>query len=462
MKISENDCILTAKVYSCLFLLILLLAPLTALGLNTESVTETKSSQNSAEVKTKHASDQDKKCLKCHSKDKTKLLEDGEEMSLNLPLSAYTSSAHSKEGCISCHKVIASKKHPAKKYRISIPSQRDYSVERNEVCRDCHQDQYSQYKGSIHASLIKHGSRTAPVCSDCHSAHAVEPMIVYEQATGLPCKQCHDEVYQAYSSSVHGQARNNGNVIREEDIQAPICVDCHSAHDVSAVASKLRIRTLCLECHENAVDAHDQWLPNSTRHLDIISCAACHVPGVERRIDLELHQDMAQAESGQNQGQEALQQQLNSIDAAGNAVNPAEFKDLLNAGGEDGQSADVSLRGRMESRSGIKAHSLANKSLAVRDCESCHEKGSKVFGNVMVSVIGPDGRRLHYPADKEILDSMRSVDSVNDFYTIGGTRIPLLDVLVVLSLIAGLGIPVGHYLLGRLLKRKMAKENNNA
>jgi len=118
----------------------------------------------------KPGAEKDTKCLKCHSKNKTKSLADGEEMSLFVPLSEYTSSAHNKEGCVSCHKVIANKKHPAKKYRIEISSQRDYSVERNEVCRDCHEEKYAQYEGSIHATLVAHGNRTAPVCSDCHTA----------------------------------------------------------------------------------------------------------------------------------------------------------------------------------------------------------------------------------------------------------------------------------------------------
>ena len=404
----------------------------------------------------------DSKCLKCHSKDKTKALEDGTDMSLHVALSAYTSSAHSKEGCVSCHKVIASKKHPAKKYRISIDNQRDYSVERNEVCRDCHEQKYAQYEGSIHATMVSNGSRSAPVCSDCHTAHAVEPMTVYAPVTGLPCKNCHENVFDAYSLSVHGEARRNGNVIRNVHILAPICVDCHSAHDVSAVASKSQLRSLCLDCHGGALLAHEQWLPNAGRHLDVVSCAACHAPGIERRIDLELHDNLAQASEGavQNQTHEQLRQQLRGMHEAGESVDAAAFRDLLSSSSDQGQGNEVTLSGRMEASSGIDAHRLAKKSLAVRGCESCHQKGAEVFQNVTVSITGEDGRRQHYAADKEILDSLESVESVNDFYTIGGTRIPLLDALVVMSLFAGIAVPAGHFTLGRILKRKQKTENN--
>ena len=405
----------------------------------------------------------DTKCLKCHSKNKTKTLGDGEEMSLFVPLSEYTSSAHGKEGCVSCHKVIANKKHPAKKYRIEINTQRDYSVERNEVCRDCHEEKYAQYEGSIHATLVAQGNRTAPVCSDCHSAHAVEPMTVYAPVTGLPCKNCHEDVFDTYSLSVHGEARKNGNVIRDAHIQAPLCVDCHSAHEVSTVASKGQLRSLCLECHDDAQLAHEQWLPNAGRHLEVVSCAACHAPLVKRRIDLELHNDLARAVDGpgQNQAHDELRGQLRSKDAAGESLSPSEFRDLMNGNGREGQASDVSLLVRMEASSGVDAHRLADKSRAVRGCDSCHQKGAEAFQNVTVSITGEDGRRQHYKADKEILDSLGSVESVNNFYTIGGTRMPLLDALVVLSLFAGIAVPAGHFGLGMILRKKAAKENKN-
>ena len=442
------------------FVVLLFLFTLPAMAFTTS----TQSADLSADSMVKPGAEKDAKCLKCHSKNKTKSLGDGEEMSLFVPLEEYTSSAHSKEGCINCHKVIANKKHPAKKYRIEISSQRDYSVERNEVCRDCHEEKYAQYEGSIHATLVSHGSGKAPVCSDCHTAHAVEPMTVYEPVTGLPCKNCHEEIYDVYSHSVHGMARKNGNVIREANIEAPICVDCHSAHDVSTVASRSELRFLCLDCHDGAVLAHEQWLPNAGRHLESVACAACHAPMVERRIDLELHDGTVQAsqDPGQNQTHEQMRQQLRNKDEAGESLNPAEFKDLMKIGSNnDTQSNDVSLSVRLEASSGVDAHRLADKLQAVRDCDSCHQKGAEAFQNVTVSITGEDGRRQHYSADKDILDSLGSVETVNNFYTIGGTRIPLLDALVVLSLFAGIAVPIGHFGLGKILRKKAAKENKN-
>ena len=167
------------------------------------------------------------------------------------------------------------------------------------------------------------------------------------------------------------------------------------------------------------------------------------------------------AQEGPNPKHQQLQQQLRSIDEAGGTVNPEEFRKLVSSNGTDGQGRGVTLQGRLEASSGVKAHSLANKSLAVRSCNSCHQKDAEAFQNVTVSITNEDGRRQHYAADKDILNSLESVESLNDFYTIGGTRIPILDTLVVLSLFAGIAVPVGHFSLGRILKRKAAKENKN-
>ena len=155
------------------------------------------------------------KCLRCHGREKTKLLEDGQEMSLQVHKEDYLDSAHGEVSCTSCHTGIGSRKHPSKKTNISISSERDYSVEMNESCRQCHSQKYKQYKGSVHSALVAQGSEKAPVCTSCHNPHAPVSMANYQAETGLPCKNCHENIFNAYSVSVHGQGRINGNTIRD-------------------------------------------------------------------------------------------------------------------------------------------------------------------------------------------------------------------------------------------------------
>jgi hypothetical protein len=393
----------------------------------------------------------DAKCVKCHSRKREKTLEDGDVLSLQIDKAEYANSVHGEIGCTSCHQALADKKHPS---REPIASRREHSLALNQSCRSCHAENFEQYEHSIHASLVAEGNQSAPVCTDCHSAHAVESMAVYQPVTGLPCKNCHENIFNAYEQSVHGEARANGNTIRASHIQAPICADCHKAHEVSVVAASDHLTATCLDCHEGASLAHNEWLPNASLHLDVVSCAACHAPMAERRVNLELYDNTAQLPVGQHESHAGFEERLSAIDEAGDGLDPVELWKLVRENGQAGQATDVTLQGRMEVSSGVDAHRLASKTSAVRNCDSCHQQGSDAFQNVTVSITRPDGRRLHYKADKEILSSIVSVDSVSDFYAPGGTRIKLLDVLLVLSLIGGLAIPIGHFTMGRIVKER--------
>jgi hypothetical protein len=398
-------------------------------------------------------SDSDAKCLKCHSKKLKKSLEDGQKLSLHVPVAEFAESVHSTVGCTSCHQGIADRKHP--KTKVAISSERAYSVEMNQVCGDCHETKIKQYEGSIHASLVADGNHTAPVCTDCHSAHAVKAMAMYEPVTGQSCKTCHGEIFEAYAQSVHGEARTNGNVIRASHIQAPICADCHRAHETTAVAAGELVQSTCLSCHDEASLAHEQWLPNAGHHLEMVSCAACHAPMAERRIDLQLFDKLTQVPVGQDDNHAAIPSRLVEIDEAGDGLDPIELWKLVRQTSQEGKATDVTLRGRMEVSTGADAHRLAVKTSAVRECNSCHENGSSAFQNVTVSISRPDGRKQRYEADSEVLTSAVSVDAVRGFYAAGGTRIKLLDGLLILGIIGGLAVPIGHVAVGKILKNKL-------
>ena len=393
----------------------------------------------------------DTKCLKCHSRDREKKLEDGDVLSLHVAKAEYADSVHGEIGCTSCHQALVGKKHPS---REPIASRREHSLALNQSCRSCHAENFEQYEHSIHASLVAEGNQSAPVCTDCHSAHAVESMAVYQPVTGLPCKNCHENIFDAYAQSVHGGARVKGNVIRDSHIQAPICSDCHQAHGITAVAASDYLQSTCLDCHEGATMAHKEWLPNAGLHLDVITCAVCHAPMAEHRVNLVLYDNVARLPVGQNESDTLFEERLRAIDEAGDGLDPVELWKLVRANDRDGQATDVTLRGRMEVSTGSEAHQLSVKASAVRNCDSCHQKGSDAFENVTVSISRPDGRKIRFEADKEILSSMVSVDTVGEFYVLGGTRIKILDALLVLSLIGGLAIPVGHIALGKILKNK--------
>lgn len=402
-----------------------------------------------------------KKCLNCHKRDKTKQLEDGNEMSLQVHREDYLASAHGEVSCTGCHRAIGKRKHPSKSTNISIRSEWDYSVEINDNCKRCHRKKFTQYENSVHAVLVEQGSKEAPLCTSCHSAHAVETMADYRAESGFPCKNCHENIFNAYSESVHGQARIDGNTIRDTHIQSPICSDCHESHQITALAIGDVLRTTCIGCHENIILLHTQWLPNAGTHLDIVSCAVCHAPFARQKFDLHLYDDTTNVPVAQVEGEESIQEQLQAIVAEGGDQDPLEVWKARGGFGQTGEPSNISLRSRMEVMSGVAAHQIANKSFAVRTCDSCHESNTRQRKSITVSITQPDGRKQSFETDRSILSSVGAVNSISDFYALGGNTNKYLDYFLLLAFLGAIGGVAGHYTVGKIIEREKKKERNH-
>lgn len=391
-------------------------------------------------------SEADTRCLGCHSMPGlAKKLEDGDSLALNLERDAYADSVHAMFGCITCHAEVNPAQHPVPR---AIASARDYAIKQSQACGKCHADILERYEQSIHASLVEAGDANAPVCSSCHDPHAVQKQAARD-GSGALCAACHEDIFEAYAGSMHGQAR-----IDAGKAHAPICMDCHQAHDVTAIADGDRLKLACLGCHEDAQSRHDEWLPNAASHLEAVACPACHSPMAERAVELMLYDEDEQALVTESLDDPLFQARVDSVDSAGDGLDPLELWTLLaNIKREQG-GLGVTLRGRLNVPGGPDAHRLAVKLEAVRDCTTCHEKGAEAFQNVTVSVGGADGRRVQVDADATTLTSAASVDSVGGFYNVGGTRIAVLDILLVLAVAAGVGIPLTHMALRRYFSKR--------
>jgi hypothetical protein len=391
-------------------------------------------------------SEADETCLSCHSLEgMEKDLANGETLSLHVRGEDFAKSVHVWIGCAGCHTDVDLEDHPAER---NIDSARGHSIVRAEVCRQCHADKYEQYRESIHAVLLDGGDLAAPVCTDCHGSHSVGPKAAYETIAGVPCKKCHESIFNAYLGSMHGEARGEMG-----HIEAPICADCHRAHDVGVASTGTRLRDACLACHEGATDSHQAWLPNTGLHFEAVSCPACHAPTARRRIDLGLYDAVAQRPVSEQEGLPRLDGRIRSADADGDGLDAMELWNLVRDINREGTAAEMTLRGRMEVHTGVEAHQLAGKTEAIRSCDSCHRESAEPFQSVTISIVRPDGRPVHYGADKEVLSSPVSVGSLGGFYVIGGTRIKLLDILLLLAVLGGVSVPIGHMAMRKFLRK---------
>ena len=390
-----------------------------------------------------------KACLACHDKQgQQKDLANGEKLSLHISTQAFVDSMHNAIECEDCHSNIDLKSHG--KEKTVIKSRREFTLSLRESCRDCHKKNFKTYEDSLHSALVKAGTqpgnKDAPLCSECHNPHTVRSVKIVEPITAVPCAKCHQEIFKAYAKDVHGLERV------AQGKAAPICANCHKAHDVKAASLGDGIKDACLACHKEAVAQHKDWLPNAALHFDAISCPVCHAPDAQRRVNLRLYDNIGKRQVSEKLGVPQFKQRTDAADLGNVGLDERALWSLLKEFNQPGGDANVVLRGRLEVRSGVQAHQLSEKSRAVKDCNTCHKEGAEAFQSVTVTIASPDGRPMRHGVQKDVLNSLLATDSVRGFYAIGSTRIKLLDILLVLVVLGAASVPLVHMTIRRLFR----------
>ena len=201
---------------------------------------------------------EDEGCLACHGKPGfTRELPNGDIWVLTIDRDHFLDSVHADEGvtCTSCHSDIHFYPHA----EFPARSLREVSMLLYPLCQNCHIEQYNQTLDSIHQSQIAGGNYNAAICVDCHNPHVqgritdpVTGTILPEARAAIPqtCAKCHNAIYEAYATSVHGEALIDGN---NQDV--PTCINCHGVHNIIDPRTN-EFRTdsplLCAGCHTDA------------------------------------------------------------------------------------------------------------------------------------------------------------------------------------------------------------------
>lgn len=191
--------------------------------------------------------------------------------------------------CRSCHgpaHTLLGKTDPrAPTYHLNLPR----------TCAQCHADPelarryripvgnvYQLYMDSIHGrALTRSGLLVAANCSDCHGAHEIRPRTepdsrVYRANVPATCGSCHAGILTVYRESIHGRQAALGNPV------APICIDCHTAHEirrVEAQAWKLDIVRECGTCHAESLHTYRDTFHGKVTTLGftrVARCSDCH------------------------------------------------------------------------------------------------------------------------------------------------------------------------------------------
>jgi predicted CXXCH cytochrome family protein len=227
-------------------------------------------------------------CLSCHGKPELRTMRDGVEVTLYVDPLAYAASTHAQTACAQCHSEVApSHERPCD----TVVSKVDCSV--------CHAEQSGQYGASIHGQLAARGDADAPVCLDCHSAHATASKRSPASPTfarNVPalCARCHragekaavriesdiPDIVASYADSIHGRGLTESGLV-----VTATCVNCHTSHgelppaDPASSVNRANLPATCGQCHHGVEEAfrssiHATATPEDGRQLPV--CEDCH------------------------------------------------------------------------------------------------------------------------------------------------------------------------------------------
>jgi len=202
------------------------------------------------------------------------------------PVKGVSSSVHSQaspQACQGCHG-DAHAILPATDAKSSV-----YPTNLPRTCGKCHGDAklakqhgltqvYTEYMDSIHGfALTKDGLLVAASCSSCHGSHKILSKKDPASKTNIAniadtCGTCHAGPKQDYLAGIHGQGSTTGNTM------APVCTDCHTAHqitNVSTAAWQMKTTATCGKCHREQVETYRDTFHAQVSALGYIETAHC-------------------------------------------------------------------------------------------------------------------------------------------------------------------------------------------
>lgn len=242
-------------------------------------------------------------CVDCHADLATAELPHAEKLARvdcsschDTAVAAYNKSVHAAAvtagrpnaaTCASCHTahgILPSKDPASTTYHLNLPT----------TCGACHGAQapaahvpggnvLGVFEDSIHGkALSKAGLIVAPSCASCHGAHDIldksdAASRINRSSVPGTCGKCHEGVQRTFAESVHGQQFAQGNP------RAPVCVSCHTAHDIQGVdQAAFRVKVIdaaCGSCHKESLQTYRDTFHGQVTELGfaaVATCADCH------------------------------------------------------------------------------------------------------------------------------------------------------------------------------------------
>lgn len=190
-------------------------------------------------------------CVTCHGKEV-------QEYATSIHGMSFQMGSLDAASCASCHgthDMVPVKQLDSPVFKLNLPKTCGTCHDNPKLTTDYRMGQSEasvHYLDSIHGqAMVRMGLVVAPSCNDCHGVHDIKRSVDKLSRSNHAniaetCGTCHLGIEKIYNASVHGQLLAKG------DPQGPVCIDCHSAHDIEKPATahfKELSDQSCGKCH---------------------------------------------------------------------------------------------------------------------------------------------------------------------------------------------------------------------
>ena len=204
------------------------------------------------------------------------------------------------------------------------------------------------------------------------------------------------------------------------------CVTCHK--DISEVPHQQRVKNVdCKECHDESVESAEVGAHGKKLSPKAPECIGCH----------NVHYGQAQSDYQKEFKQKVC---IDCHNATGRKIdqghkNLYEFQQHLAK-----MECMICHKGQ---KAGV--HYIPPVKLKVARCESCHTK---------ITMLSKEEKTAGF-ADYIQQTGFINADALKKYgYVLGANRIPALDVIIILAVIAPMGLPIAHGTLRYITRRR--------
>ena len=261
----------------------------------------------------------------------------------------------------------------------------------------------SAFKKTVHG-------KNGVTCTDCH--------ISRQKVSDQVCARCHEDVYNTYKNSLHGQHNN------------ATCTDCHNPHLIKSYKeydAKERI-AVCSRCHKDYLAKHT-WLPNTALHFNYLECTTCHSPGSEKSMVFHFTKKSGDKKKA-----------LNYQDFEQAFGHDLKVKEVVNKytenilKGKDIGMLLADLNKRLQNDVTIDSEILVTKvhhdysvtRLQEKNCVTCHSPQACFYNSMYLKLPGKD-EHVYVPVKGTIL-SAYPLGMALDIYVLGEQKITRDDI----------------------------------